>query len=190
MLGDVASIDHAHYPGFKVSQRTFAQHLDVALRNRLGIAQVRHGNYLGLRICQLSLAVERDSVAGAQITQASRLFGRSGHLGCSNVHEVLLELVELHVTTNDAVGETKGHLLSSAASRNQPYAYFHQTHVEFGMRLNVVGMKRQLASATQRHVMRRYDNGYRREACPRHRILKLGNHQVDFVKLLVPGKHE
>ena len=38
--------------------------------------------------------------------------------------------------------------------------------------------------------MRRYHHRHRGEACPRHRILKLGNHQVDFVKLLISGEHE
>ena len=38
--------------------------------------------------------------------------------------------------------------------------------------------------------MRRYDYGYGREACPRHCVLKLSDHQVDFVKLLISGKHE
>ena len=58
------------------------------------------------------------------------------------------------------------------------------------MRLNVIGMEREFASTTQGHVMRRYDYGYGGEACPRHGILKLGDHQVDFVKLLISGKHK
>ena len=58
------------------------------------------------------------------------------------------------------------------------------------MCLNVIGMEGELAAASKRHVMRRYHYGYGGEACPRHRILKLGNHQVDFVKLLISGKHE
>ena len=58
------------------------------------------------------------------------------------------------------------------------------------MRLDVIGMERQLTSTTKRHVVRRHDYGYRRESRTRHRVLKLGDHQVDFVKLLVAGKHE
>ena len=38
--------------------------------------------------------------------------------------------------------------------------------------------------------MRRYDHRYRRETGTGHRVLKLGNHQVDFIKLLISGKHE
>ena len=103
MLRNVAPVDHAHDSRLKVGKATFAQHLDVTLRNRLGIAQVRHRDYLGFGVGQLSLPVERNSVAGTQIAQASRLFCRGRHLGCSNVHEVFLQLVELHVSTDDPV---------------------------------------------------------------------------------------
>ena len=38
--------------------------------------------------------------------------------------------------------------------------------------------------------MRRDYHRYRREARTGHRILELGDHQVDFIKLLIAGKHE
>ena len=120
----------------------------VALWDGLSITQVRHRNYLVFGVRQLPLSVEGNPIAGAQVAQASRLFCRGRYLGRCNVHEVFLQLVEFHVSCNDSVGETECHFLRASTGRDKTYPYFHQTHVQFGMCLNVVCMKGKFTSTT------------------------------------------
>ncbi|VTR68538.1 hypothetical protein DESC_710035 [Desulfosarcina cetonica] len=131
--------------------------------DRRGVAVGDHPEDFLLGLADQVVAVENDTVAGAEKTIGAGLGGGHGDLGHANGHEGgNEELGQVHV--GDRFGNVGGHFLpqvqATAAAGQQTDTDFHQAHIEFAVSHDFVGRAdAHLAAAPQGQAIGRRHHG-------------------------------
>ena len=115
---------------------------------------------------------------------------RCRNLGRGNVHEHVLQRIQLHIARLVAVRQAQSHFLTASTARNHAHAHFHQADIAFGGGLHTVGMERHFAAAAQRQARRSHHHRNGRVPDAHHRVLELADHHFHLVVFLFYGVHE
>ena len=148
--------------GVKIAEGVLSHRGDRARRRRHIVGrEILHSRN---RIGNETITIHRDPVRGAQepeVLRLERTRARRRHRDQLKGATHRFERIGFAVRTQ--LGrKAEEQLFRSTAAGNEAHSYFDEAHVQLSMRLNAVGVERELTSATQRQSERRENDRERR----------------------------